>query len=111
MISFSALQPGPPASVPDREPITPQRPPTPDDRSSSEIQRFPLFDREPFRPVTEFMPQFDMQDPTNNVVMTGAIGPAGPTLKTPSEERIPAPLPPTPALKPSDTRDSGNREP
>ncbi|XP_035527728.1 collagen, type XXVIII, alpha 1b [Morone saxatilis] len=99
------MVPRPPGSQPDREPIAPLRPKT-DDRSSSEIQRFPLFDREPFRPVTEFLPQFDMKDPTNRMVMTGAIGPAGPTLKTPPEEKTP---PPTLVLLPSDTYVSAER--
>ncbi|XP_049439428.1 collagen, type XXVIII, alpha 1b isoform X2 [Epinephelus fuscoguttatus] len=94
------IVPGPPASQPGREPITLPRPKM-DDRSSSEIQRFPFFDREPFRPVTEFLPQFDMKDPNHHVVMTGAIGPAGPTLKAPPEKKtLP---PPTPPLLPSDT--------
>nr|XP_033495873.1 collagen, type XXVIII, alpha 1b isoform X3 [Epinephelus lanceolatus] len=95
------IVPGPPASQPGREPITLPRPKM-DDRSSSEIQRFPFFDREPFRPVTEFLPQFDMKDPNHHVVMTGAIGPAGPTLKAPPEKKTPPP-PPTPPLLPSDT--------
>ncbi|KAM7421497.1 hypothetical protein PAMA_015576 [Pampus argenteus] len=75
--------PGPP-SPPDREPKT-------DDRSTSENQRFPFFSREPFRPVTEFLPQSDMK---NHMMLTGAIGPAGPTLKTPSEVKTPPPTPP-----------------
>lgn len=99
------FQPGPPASHQDREPPTPQRPKT-DDRSSSETHRFPLFDREPFRPVTEFFPQFDIKDPINHVVVTGAIGPAGPTLRAPSEEKTPTPFPPP--LLPPDTDTSGS---
>lgn len=99
-----AFQPGPPASHQDREPLTPQRPKM-DDRSSSEIQRFPLFDREPFRPVTEFFPQFDIKDP-NHVVVTGAIGPAGPTLRAPPEEKTPTPFPPP--LLPPDSDASGS---
>ncbi|KAM7382966.1 hypothetical protein PAMP_002657 [Pampus punctatissimus] len=75
--------PGPPA-IPDREPKT-------DDRSTSETQRFPFFNREPFRPVTEFLSQSDMK---NHMMMTGAIEPSGPTLKTPSEEKMPPPTPP-----------------
>ncbi|XP_070691171.1 collagen, type XXVIII, alpha 1b [Pempheris klunzingeri] len=101
------MVPGPPAS-PDRDPVTPLRPKT-DDRSSSEIQRFPLFDREPFRPVTEFLPQLDMKDPTHHVVMTGAIGPAGPTLKAPHAEKTPRPSPQTPARLPSDAFVSAER--
>lgn len=85
------LQPGHPASHRHRQPITPHRPKT-DDRSG--IPRFPLFDREPFRPVTEFFPQFDIKDTTNHVVVTGAIGPAGPTLRAPPEEKTPTPFPP-----------------
>lgn len=97
------MVPGPPASLPDRTRVTPQRPKT-DDRSSSETQRFPFFDRQPFRPVTEFLPHLDTKDPTDDVVMTGAIGPAGPTLKAPLVEKTAGPLPPpTPALLPSDT--------
>ncbi|XP_042369986.1 collagen alpha-1(XXVIII) chain-like, partial [Plectropomus leopardus] len=101
------LQPGPLVPQPGREPITLQRPKT-DDRSSSETQRFPFFDREPFRPVTEFLPQFDVKEPNHHVVMTGAIGPAGPTLKTPTEKKTPAP-PPTPPPLPSDTYISAER--
>lgn len=106
MKSFSVLlQPGPPASHRDREPIVPQIPET-DDRSSSDIQRFPLFDREPFRPVPELFPQFGRKDPTNHMVVTGAVGPAGPTLKALSEEKTPTPFPPP--LQPSDTYAAGN---
>lgn len=94
--------PGPPAPQPNREPIAPQRPKT-DDRSSSETQRFPFFDWEPFRPVTEF----DMKDPNHHVAMTGAIGPAGPTLRALPEEKTPAPSPPpSPPQQPSDTQRS-----
>ncbi|KAL3060006.1 hypothetical protein OYC64_014577 [Pagothenia borchgrevinki] len=88
------IVPGLPAPQPDREPITPQRPKT-DDRSSSEIHRWPFFDMDPFRPVTESFPQFDMKDP-KRVVMTGVIGPAGPTLMTPP--RFTSILPTTPLL-------------
>ncbi|XP_029307094.1 collagen, type XXVIII, alpha 1b [Cottoperca gobio] len=100
---------GPPAPQPDREPITLQRPKT-DDRSASETQRFPFFDREPYRPVTEFPPKFDMKDPNRHVVMTGAIGPVGPTWK--AEERTPPPsssTSPTPPLPSSDTHVSVER--
>ncbi|XP_074508970.1 uncharacterized protein LOC141778537 [Sebastes fasciatus] len=97
--------PGPPSSQPDGEPFPPQRPQT-DDRSASETQRFPYFDREPFRPVTEFHRQFGMKDPNNNVVMTGAIGPAGPTLRAPPEETTQLPTPTTPPLLPPDTYES-----
>lgn len=58
--------------------------------------------------MTEFLPQFDIKDPNNHVVMTGAIGPAGPTLKAPPEDKTAPPLPPTPPLLPSDTDGSGN---
>ncbi|CAJ1062945.1 collagen%2C type XXVIII, alpha 1b [Xyrichtys novacula] len=93
--------PGPPAPLPKREPIAPQRPKT-DDRSSTVTQRLPFFDWEPFRPVTEFGPQFDMKDPDRHKVMTGAVGPAGPTLKVLPEERTPAPTATTPSLQPSE---------
>ncbi|KAM3614078.1 uncharacterized protein V6R79_009784 [Siganus canaliculatus] len=97
------MVPGPPASYPDREPIAPQRPNT-DDRSSSEIQRFPLFDREPFRPVTEFLPLSDIKDDTNHLMETGAVGPEGPTIKVqPEEKKPPPPLPPTPTQLHSET--------
>ncbi|KAK5862109.1 hypothetical protein PBY51_017538 [Eleginops maclovinus] len=95
--------PGLPAPQTDREPITPQTPKT-DDRSSSEKQRWPFFDREPFRPVTDSFPQFDMKDP-KHVVMTGVIGPAGPTLKTPPP--ISSTLPTS--LLPSDSNISAER--
>lgn len=102
------LQPGPPAPHLDTDSTPPKRP-TADGRTPSESQRFPFFDREPFRPVTEFLPQFEMNNPTHDMVMTGATGPAGPTLKAPPEEKTP-PLPalPTPPLLPSDTYQSGN---
>lgn len=78
-----SLQPGPPApSHPERDTSRPET----DDRS--ETPRFPLFDREPFRPVTEFFP-----DPANNVVVNGAIGPSSPTQKTSSETETPTPFP------------------
>ncbi len=108
MNSFCALlQPGPPASQPGRDRGAPQRPKT-DDGPASEVQRFPLFDREPFRPVTEFLPQFDMKDPTDRSAMTGANGPPGPTLRALPEERTPPLLLPTPAMLPSGTDSSGN---
>ncbi|KAE8289237.1 Collagen alpha-1(XXVIII) chain Precursor [Larimichthys crocea] len=95
------MVPGPPASLPDRELVSPHRPKT-DDRSISEIHRFPHFDREPFRPVTEFLPHFDWKDPTNRMVMTGAFGPERPTPPQGlPEERTQ--MPPTPALLPSDS--------
>ncbi|TKS82578.1 Collagen alpha-1(XXVIII) chain [Collichthys lucidus] len=95
------MVPGPPASVPDRELVSPRRPKT-DDRSTSEIHRLPHFDREPFRPVTEFLPHFDWKDPTNRMVMTGAFGPERPTPPPGlPEERTQ--MPPTPALLPSDS--------
>lgn len=100
--------PGPPAPLPDRESVPPQRPKT-DDRSSSETQRFPFFDREPFRPVTEFLPRFELNNPTHHMVMTGAIGPAGPTPKAPPEVKTPPPSPPTPPLPPSDTAERCNQ--
>ncbi|XP_023249185.1 collagen alpha-1(XXVIII) chain-like [Seriola lalandi dorsalis] len=101
--------PGPPAprlSL-SKEPITAQRP-KPDDRTATDAQRFPFFDWEPFRPVTEFLPQFEVKKPSVQMVMTGAVGPAGPTLKVPSE-KTPAPSPPTPPLLPSDSNMSAER--
>lgn len=53
--------------------------------------RFPLFDREPFRPVTEFFP-----DPASNVVVNGAVGPSSPSQRTMSETETPTPLPTSP---------------
>lgn len=99
--------PGPPAP-PDRQPITLQRPKT-DDRTTSETQRFPFFDREPFRPVTEFLPQFEIKNPTNRMVLTGAIGPAGPSLKSPPQEKMPPLPPPTPPLLSFDAEASEER--
>ncbi|XP_024659919.2 collagen, type XXVIII, alpha 1b isoform X1 [Maylandia zebra] len=98
--------PGPPGSHPDGESTSRKRP-TMNSRTTLETQRLPFFDREPFRPVTEFLPQFDVNNPTHDVVMTGAIGPAGPTLKTPPEEKIP-PVP-TPPLLSSDNFLSAER--
>lgn len=88
-----------------KESVTLQRPKTKDDRTSSKTQRFPFFDREPFRPVTEFLPQFDMNNPTHHI--NGAIGPAGPTLRALPEEEMPVPSPPTLQLLPSDIHISG----
>ncbi|XP_068562991.1 collagen, type XXVIII, alpha 1b [Cebidichthys violaceus] len=106
------MVPGPPASQPAREPIALPRPKT-DDRIDSETPRFPYFDREPFRPVTEFLPGFGKTDNNDHVVMTGAVGPAGPTLRAPSEEKTqpppPPPTPPTPPLLPPDTYASAER--
>ncbi|XP_041842826.1 collagen, type XXVIII, alpha 1b [Melanotaenia boesemani] len=87
-----------------REPVTPQRTRTDDDRTSSETQRFPFFDREPFRPVTEFLPRFEMNSPPHH--LTGAIGPAGPTLRAPRGDDIAAQSPPSPPLLPSDSHTS-----
>ncbi|GAA6217249.1 collagen alpha-1(XXVIII) chain-like isoform X1 [Lates japonicus] len=103
------IVPGPPGSPLDREPITPQRS-KPDDRTSTEAQRFPFFDWEPFRPVTEFLPKFEVKKPSlHGMVMTGAIGPAGPTLRAPLERRTPPTTPPTPPLLPSDAYVSAER--
>ncbi|XP_054478041.1 collagen, type XXVIII, alpha 1b [Anoplopoma fimbria] len=96
------MVPGPPASQPDREPKT-------DDRDTSETPRFPLFDREPFRPVTELFPKFDMKENNDHVVMTGAMGPAGPTLRALPEEREQPAMPPTPPALASDTYPSAER--
>ncbi|KAM4581200.1 collagen, type XXVIII, alpha 1b [Odontesthes bonariensis] len=90
--------PGSSASHSDRESVTPQRPKTDNDRTS-EIQRFPFFDREPFRPVTEFLPQFEMNNPPHH--MNGAI-----KLGAPSKKGVPAPSPQTPPLLHSDTHTS-----
>ncbi|XP_068426632.1 collagen, type XXVIII, alpha 1b [Clinocottus analis] len=97
--------PGPPASQPDREPVAVPRPKT-DDGMASETPRFPFFDREPFRPVTEFLPPFDMKDNNGRVGTTGAIGPAGPTLRVPEETTQP---PTSPPLQPADTLASAER--
>ncbi|XP_030013147.1 collagen, type XXVIII, alpha 1b [Sphaeramia orbicularis] len=103
------LVPGVPAPQPDREPITVPRPKT-EDRTPSETQRFPFFDREPFRPVTDFLSQLDVKNPSSHKIMTGAIGPAGPTLKNLPENKTPSPLsPPTPPPLPSDTYVSAER--
>ncbi|XP_035813413.2 collagen, type XXVIII, alpha 1b isoform X2 [Amphiprion ocellaris] len=91
--------PGAPASQPDRLSVTPHKPKT-DDRTPSQSQRFPFFDREPFRPVTDFLSQLDTNNPTHSTVLTEAMGPAAPTLKAPPEEKK---LPPSPPLPPSDT--------
>lgn len=81
-----SCQPGPPApSHPDRDTGRPET----NDRA--EAPRFPLFDREPFRPVTGFFP-----DSPTNVVVNGAVGPSSPTQKTMSETETPAPLPTSP---------------
>ncbi|XP_026172903.1 collagen, type XXVIII, alpha 1b [Mastacembelus armatus] len=87
--------PGPPAPQFDRGPITPGRPKT-DGRTSTETQRFPFFNREPFRPETEFLPQFETENPTRRMGMTEAIRPAGPTSRAPPEEETPLLFPPTP---------------
>ncbi|KAF7661231.1 hypothetical protein LDENG_00266690 [Lucifuga dentata] len=86
------MVPGPPATRPD---IIQQRP-KPDDRTT---QRFPVFDREPFRPSTELLPKLEMKDP----IMTGSIGPVDPTLKAPTQEEAPPLSPPTSPALPSDT--------
>ncbi|XP_068179666.1 collagen, type XXVIII, alpha 1b isoform X2 [Antennarius striatus] len=86
------LVPGPPASHPNWEPR-----PTTINRPASETQRLPLFDWEPFRPVTEVLPA---AHPTNHMV-TGAIGPNGPILRAPFEEKTTTtPMLPSPALVP-----------
>ncbi|XP_047185627.1 collagen, type XXVIII, alpha 1b [Scophthalmus maximus] len=94
--------PGPPASHLDKEAVSPQRP-KPDTRTSTDIQRFPFFDWEPFRPVTELLPRFEVKNPPPNTVVTGSTGPAGPTLKAP----LPSPL--TPPLLTPDTHASAER--
>ncbi|XP_034030195.1 collagen, type XXVIII, alpha 1b [Thalassophryne amazonica] len=94
------MVPGPPGLQPNRESITPQQPRT-DERTTTETYRVPFFDREPFRPVTEVFPHFDVNNPIHRKVITR--GPAGPTLKTPAEEST---LPPSPAttLLPADMK-------
>ncbi|KAM3872991.1 collagen, type XXVIII, alpha 1b [Diretmus argenteus] len=100
------MMPGPPATRPDREPATQQRPKT-DERTDSDTFRFPSFDRKPFKPVTEFLPPANGKTPTNHVVMTGGvIGPDGRTPKPPTLERKPLPSPPTPPLSPLDAFES-----
>ncbi|XP_071388892.1 collagen alpha-1(XXVIII) chain-like, partial [Centroberyx affinis] len=89
------MVPGPPALRPDREPITAQRPRT-DERTTTETLRFPFFDREPFKPVTEFLPPSEVKNPTRSMVMTGVRGPEGPTMRPPAQERPPLLSPPTP---------------
>nr|XP_020471131.1 collagen alpha-1(XXVIII) chain isoform X2 [Monopterus albus] len=91
--------PGPPAFHLD---IPSQRPET-DVRTSTETQGFPFFDRESFRPVSEFLPELEMKNSTHHMVMTRPTGPASPTLKAPPEEKMPPPSPATPPLLPSDT--------
>nr|XP_019958970.1 PREDICTED: collagen alpha-1(XXVIII) chain-like [Paralichthys olivaceus] len=100
------IAPGPPGSQLDRESVSPQRP-KPDARTPTEAQRFPFFDWEPFRPVTELLPRFEVKDPSIRVETNGAVGPAGPTLKP--EEKIPLPSPQTPPLVTSDTGVSAER--
>ncbi|XP_061771468.1 collagen, type XXVIII, alpha 1b [Nerophis ophidion] len=73
-----SFQPVP--SHPEREPTAPQRPKT-DDRTSSEPQRLPFFDREPFRPGTNVEPK--------HPVTAGVNGPMAPTMKTPRGSRPP----------------------
>ncbi|XP_017284060.1 collagen, type XXVIII, alpha 1b isoform X2 [Kryptolebias marmoratus] len=97
------MMPGSPASHPDRVPIPPESPD--EDRTTSETQRFPFFDSEPFRPVTEFLPQFDV----NKFHMTEAVGPDGSTLRAPTRKEMPAPSPPSspsPPPLPSDPHTS-----
>lgn len=53
----------------------------------SETLRFPFFDREPFRPVTEFLPQFEMNNPTQRMVIDGALGAVGLNVGDPMKER------------------------
>ncbi|XP_061573967.1 collagen, type XXVIII, alpha 1b [Cololabis saira] len=98
------MMPDSSASKSTKESLKLQRPKISEDRTLSKTQRFPFFDREPFRPVTEFLPQFEMNNPTRHI--NGAIGPAGPTLRALPEEEMPAPSPPTPQLLPSDTQTS-----
>ncbi|XP_067367921.1 collagen, type XXVIII, alpha 1b isoform X2 [Channa argus] len=98
--------PGPPGSHQDRKTISPQHQPKMDGRLSTETQRLPFFDRDPFRPVTEFLSQFELKNPTDHMVLTGSIRPAGPTRKAPSEDMKLLPSPPTPPLLPSEAHKS-----
>lgn len=85
------FQPGSPASHSDRVLIPPRRPKPDEDRTTSETQKFPFFDIEPFRPVTEFLPQFDI----NKLYMTEAVGPDGSTQRAPTKKELPVPSPPS----------------
>uniref|UniRef100_A0A3Q1HEG1 Uncharacterized protein n=1 Tax=Anabas testudineus TaxID=64144 RepID=A0A3Q1HEG1_ANATE len=78
-----------------------------DFKTLPETQRLPFFDREPFRPVTEFLSQSEMKNPTHQVVMTGGIGPAGPTVKAPPEKKVSPLPPPTPPTLPPDNHIPG----
>lgn len=96
-VFFFLSQPGSPASHSNRV-LTPSHRPKPyEDRTTSETQRFPFFDREPFRPVTEFLPQFDI----NKLYMTEAVGPDGSTQRAPTKKELPAPSPPSSPSPPS----------
>ncbi|CAB1415300.1 unnamed protein product [Pleuronectes platessa] len=91
------MVPGAPGSQLDREAVSPQRP-KPDARTPTDTQRFPFFDWEPFRPVT------DGKKPSTHMETNGASGPAGPTVKAPPpEEQAPPPSPQPPPLVTSDT--------
>lgn len=70
-----------------------------EDKMDSETQRFPFFNREPFRPVTEFLPQFEMNNPTQRMVINGDLGAAGVNVRAPFKEKRPP--------QPSDTFVSG----
>ncbi|XP_035019281.1 collagen, type XXVIII, alpha 1b [Hippoglossus stenolepis] len=102
------MVPGAPGSPLDREEVSPQRP-KPDTRAPTDTQRFPFFDWEPFRPVTELLPRFEGKKPSTHTETNGAAGPAGPTVKAPPEERTPPPSPQPPPLVTSDTGVSAER--
>ncbi|KAM6910479.1 collagen, type XXVIII, alpha 1b [Xenentodon cancila] len=92
------------ASNSNKESVKLQRPRNREDRTPSKTQRFPFFDREPFRPVTDFLPQFEINSPVDQI--NRAIGLAGPTVGVLPEEEMPAPSPATPQLLPSDANTS-----
>ncbi|XP_061633438.1 collagen, type XXVIII, alpha 1b isoform X2 [Phyllopteryx taeniolatus] len=86
------MTPRPRESHPDRQATTPR--PKVDDRSSSQTQRLPFFERTLLRP--------DGKTPTRHSARTGVNGPAAPTVKTPlsapqvTPELCNAPLDPGP---------------
>ncbi|XP_076006634.1 collagen, type XXVIII, alpha 1b [Genypterus blacodes] len=89
------MVPGPPGSRPD---IIQHRPTT-DDRSTSDTPRVPLFDRQPFRPSTEILPEVEMKGPIYTMTMKT---PSHPTPRTPTQATNPPVPPPTPPALPSE---------
>lgn len=65
--------------------VPPQKEKTGEDRSPSETQRFPFFDRELYRPVAEVLPKFDVNKP--NPHKNGANGQAGQALSAPTKKK------------------------